>query len=69
MNSRNSQKKVGLTWMAVSGAITVILTWGFDQFSGVEVSVEVGQSFTIVISFIGAYIGSNVGRKRDNGWR
>lgn len=63
----NHQKKSGLTWMAVSGAITVIITWGFEASSGVDVPVEVGQAITLVIGFAGAYIGSERGRQQDNG--
>ena len=69
MNYQNHQKKTGLTWMAVSGAITVMATWGVEQFAGVEVPVEVGQSLTLVIGFIGAYFGSERGRRKDNGWK
>jgi len=65
----NNQKKAGLTWMAVAGAITVIATWGVEASTGVDVPVEVGQSLTLIIGFIGAYFGSERGRKQDNGWR
>lgn len=61
----NKQKKQGLTWMAASGAITIVLTWVVREFAQVEIPTEVGQAITMIVAFAGGAVGSEKGRKVD----
>lgn len=53
-NNRMPSRKVGLG--AVAGAVTGILVWGVDLFTGKRIDPEVAVSISVVVTFLLQYV-------------